>query len=65
MIHNHVYCIEFSALIIFGLNALRGKKIQSNVAVGPWDSTNAASLIRYTVKKGYKIHGWELGKKRF
>ncbi|XP_058111462.1 heparanase-like protein 3 isoform X2 [Magnolia sinica] len=28
---------------------------------GPWDYTNAASLIRYTVNKGYAIHGWELG----
>jgi hypothetical protein len=28
---------------------------------GNWDTTNAASLIRYTVSKGYTIHGWELG----
>ncbi|KAG6410452.1 hypothetical protein SASPL_128512 [Salvia splendens] len=52
---------ESGALVVFGLNALRGKSIQSGTAVGPWDSTNAASLIRYTVKKGYKIYGWELG----
>ncbi|XP_057767951.1 heparanase-like protein 3 isoform X1 [Salvia miltiorrhiza] len=52
---------ESGALVVFGLNALRGKSIQSGTAVGPWDYTNAASLIRYTVKKGYKIYGWELG----
>jgi len=28
---------------------------------GPWNYTNAASFIRYTVNKGYDIHGWELG----
>lgn len=50
------------ALIVFGLNALNGRSIQSdNSAVGAWSSTNAASLIRYTVKKGYSIYGWELG----
>lgn len=30
--------------------------------VGAWDTTNAKSFIEYTVKKNYKIHGWELGK---
>jgi hypothetical protein len=28
---------------------------------GPWNYTNAASFIRYTVSKGYDVHGWELG----
>jgi heparanase 1 len=28
---------------------------------GPWDYTNAESFIRYTVDKGYDMHGWELG----
>ena len=28
---------------------------------GPWNYTNAASFIHYTVNKGYDIHGWELG----
>lgn len=32
------------------------------LSVGAWDPSNAESLIRYTVKKGYDIHGWELGK---
>ncbi|XP_019463405.1 PREDICTED: heparanase-like protein 3 [Lupinus angustifolius] len=49
------------AKIIFGLNALNGKSIQSGSAVGPWNHTNAESFIRYTVKKNYTIHGWELG----
>ncbi|VFQ77170.1 unnamed protein product [Cuscuta campestris] len=45
------------AVIIFGLNALYGR-VKSN---GAWNSTNAESFIRYTVKRGYTIHGWELG----
>ncbi|KAF8400586.1 hypothetical protein HHK36_013885 [Tetracentron sinense] len=50
------------AVVIFGLNALNGRVIKSDgSAVGPWNSTNAESLIRYTVNKGYAIHGWELG----
>ncbi|CAH9110521.1 unnamed protein product [Cuscuta europaea] len=47
------------AVIIFGLNALNGRRsAKTNEA---WDSTNAESLIRYSVKKGYTIYGWELG----
>ncbi|KAL0403851.1 UNVERIFIED_CONTAM: Heparanase-like protein 3, partial [Sesamum radiatum] len=50
------------AVIIFGLNALHGKLIHPNhTATGPWNPSNAASFIRYTVKKGYQIYGWELG----
>ncbi|CAL0327828.1 unnamed protein product [Lupinus luteus] len=51
------------AKIIFGLNALAGKTIQSGSgsAVGPWNYTNAESFIRYTVSKNYTIFGWELG----
>ncbi|KAL5698260.1 heparanase [Ranunculus cassubicifolius] len=50
------------AVIIFGLNALNGRTIASDgSAVGPWDSSNAASFIRYTVDKGYNIYAWELG----
>ncbi|CAL0307095.1 unnamed protein product [Lupinus luteus] len=49
------------AKIIFGLNALAGKSFQGGSAVGPWNSTNAESFLRYTVKKNYTIHGWELG----
>lgn len=50
------------AVIIFGLNALNGRSLRSDgSAVGNWDPSNAESLIRYTVEKGYNIHGWELG----
>ncbi|KAL8136064.1 heparanase-like protein 3 [Apium graveolens] len=51
------------ANIIFGLNALNGRSINTRTgsAVGKWDSTNAESFMRYTVKKNYMIHGWELG----
>ncbi|KAL1819617.1 hypothetical protein DCAR_0415913 [Daucus carota subsp. sativus] len=51
------------ASIIFGLNALNGRStnVSTGIAVGKWDSTNAESFIRYTVKKNYMIHGWELG----
>lgn len=51
-----------SAKIVFGLNALNGRVPLPDGSVGgPWDYTNAASLIRYTANKGYRIHGWELG----
>ncbi|CAI9100902.1 OLC1v1038092C1 [Oldenlandia corymbosa var. corymbosa] len=51
------------AEVIFGLNALNGRSIStsSGTATGAWNSSNAESLIRYTVKKGYTIYGWELG----
>ncbi|KAL2327417.1 hypothetical protein Fmac_020844 [Flemingia macrophylla] len=49
------------ARIIFGLNALAGKSIHGGSAKGPWNYINAESFIRYTVGKGYTIHGWELG----
>ncbi|XP_009625836.1 heparanase-like protein 3 [Nicotiana tomentosiformis] len=50
------------ASIIFGLNALYGRSVHPDgLSMGAWDSSNAESLIRYTVKKGYIIHGWELG----
>ncbi|RWR91030.1 heparanase-like protein 3 [Cinnamomum micranthum f. kanehirae] len=51
-----------NAKVIFGLNALNGRvPLPDGSLGGPWDYTNAASLIRYTVSKGYTIHGWELG----
>nr|CAD1827777.1 unnamed protein product [Ananas comosus var. bracteatus] len=50
------------AVIIFGLNALNGRiRLRDGSLGGPWNSTNAASFIQYTVDKGYTIHGWELG----
>ncbi|TVU09247.1 hypothetical protein EJB05_42701 [Eragrostis curvula] len=50
------------AKVVFGLNALNGRVLLPDGSLGgPLDYTNAASLIRYTVNKGYEIHGWELG----
>ncbi|KAK9279076.1 hypothetical protein L1049_012751 [Liquidambar formosana] len=50
------------AVLIFGLNALNGRTISSDSsASGAWNSSNAEALIRYTINKGYTIHGWELG----
>ncbi|KAL0337519.1 UNVERIFIED_CONTAM: Heparanase-like protein 3 [Sesamum calycinum] len=47
---------QSGALVIFGLNALKGKAIQpNNTATGPWDSSNAASLIRYTVRATFTL----------
>lgn len=55
--------LKCRAVVVFGLNALRGRTINSQgSATGAWNSSNAESLMRYTVNKGYKIHGWELGK---
>jgi heparanase 1 len=55
--------VYFRAKIIFGLNALIGRSIKSDgSAIGAWNSTNAESLIHYTVKNNHTIHGWELGK---
>jgi heparanase len=51
-----------SSRVVFGLNALNGRvRMPDGSQGGPWDYTNAQSLIRYTVQKGYKICGWELG----
>ncbi|CAH9084001.1 unnamed protein product [Cuscuta epithymum] len=58
----NVFFNKSGAVIIFGLNALIGRSFRPDgLATGPWNSTNAESLIRYTVNKGYTIHGWELG----
>ncbi|GMN45471.1 hypothetical protein TIFTF001_014646 [Ficus carica] len=58
----NIFFNKTGAAVIFGLNALRGKVIDSQgLATGAWNSSNAESLIKYTVDKGYKIHGWELG----
>ncbi|OAY69382.1 Heparanase-like protein 3 [Ananas comosus] len=41
------------AVIIFGLNALNGRiRLRDGSLGGPWNSTNAASFIQYTVDKG-------------
>ncbi|RYR09016.1 hypothetical protein Ahy_B05g076979 [Arachis hypogaea] len=53
--------VYFRAKVIFGLNALVGRTLQSGSAVGPWNSSNAESFICYTVRKNYSIAGWEFG----
>ncbi|XP_057730144.1 heparanase-like protein 3 [Arachis stenosperma] len=53
--------VYFRAKVIFGLNALAGRTLQSGSAVGPWNSSNAESFICYTVRKNYSIAGWEFG----
>ncbi|KAF5748161.1 hypothetical protein HS088_TW04G00111 [Tripterygium wilfordii] len=53
---------DYGTSVIFGLNALSGRKIGSDGSViEAWNSSNAESLLRYTVNKGYPIYGWELG----
>ncbi|PKA61327.1 Heparanase-like protein 3 [Apostasia shenzhenica] len=50
------------AIVIFGLNALNGRvQMRDGSLGGPWNYTNAESLIRYSVDKGYNTSGWELG----
>ncbi|XP_074276592.1 heparanase-like protein 3 [Silene latifolia] len=51
------------AVVTFGLNALTGRTVnpEDGWTTGAWDPRNAESLLRYTVDKGYSIHGWELG----
>ncbi|CAA6669961.1 unnamed protein product [Spirodela intermedia] len=46
----HDFFRETNAVVVFGLNALNGRVPMSD-----------ASLIRYTVSKGYDVSGWELG----
>ncbi|KAE8677811.1 Heparanase-like protein 3 [Hibiscus syriacus] len=58
----NVFFKKAGAMVVFGLNALSGRTVGSDGSViGAWNSSNAESLIRYTVNKGYSIHGWELG----
>ncbi|GLT85298.1 hypothetical protein SLE2022_034910 [Rubroshorea leprosula] len=58
----NVFFRKAGALVVFGLNALNGRTVGPDWnAVGAWNSSNAESLLRYTVNNGYKIHGWELG----
>lgn len=58
---NHFFK-KAGAVIFFGLNALNGRVLLSDGSLGePWNSTNAAALIRYTVNKGYPVQGWEFG----
>ena len=52
------------AKVTFGLNALRGKKLEnknSTLWVGNWNKLNAQEFMKYTISKGYKIDSYELG----
>ena len=58
--------LKSRAVVVFGLNELRGKTVNpQGYAEGAWNSSNAESLMRYTVNQGYTIQGWELGKKSY
>ncbi|KAL9226750.1 hypothetical protein vseg_002524 [Gypsophila vaccaria] len=60
--HLNWFFNQTGAVVTFGLNALAGRTVKSNGwTTGAWDHTNAEFLIKYTVNKGYNIHGWELG----
>ncbi|KAK7274917.1 hypothetical protein RIF29_16018 [Crotalaria pallida] len=50
--------------LTFGLNALIGRNrsvVDKTLWEGNWDHRNALSLMKYTIKKGYKIDSYELG----
>ncbi|KAG2700197.1 hypothetical protein I3760_07G221300 [Carya illinoinensis] len=58
----NIFFKKSGAVVVFGLNELSGKTVDSQgSAIGAWKSSDAESLIRYTVNNGYTIHGWELG----
>ncbi|KAI3687703.1 hypothetical protein L1987_81405 [Smallanthus sonchifolius] len=58
----NIFFQKSRAKVIFGLNALRHREVSANgYVVGSWNSSNAEDLMKYTIDKGYTIHGWELG----
>ncbi|KAJ9555152.1 hypothetical protein OSB04_009766 [Centaurea solstitialis] len=58
----NIFFQKSRAKVIFGLNALSHRNISTDgYAVGPWNSSNAEALMKYTIEKGFTIHGWELG----
>ncbi|KAL4633568.1 hypothetical protein ACB092_04G131900 [Castanea dentata] len=58
---NHFFS-KTGVIVTFGLNALYGRhKLKGNAWGGDWDSSNARSLMKYSISKGYKIDSWELG----
>lgn len=59
---NYFLFNSFSAVITFGLNALRGRKqIRKGVWGGAWNSSNAQEFMEYTVSLNYPIDSWEFG----
>ncbi|XP_076951575.1 heparanase-like protein 3 [Bidens hawaiensis] len=58
----NIFFQKARAKVIFGLNALSQREVKTDGSVvGPWNSSNAEALMKYTVNKGFTIHGWELG----
>ncbi|KAL2319978.1 hypothetical protein Fmac_028947 [Flemingia macrophylla] len=60
----HDFFNKIGVKLIFGLNALTGKKNSMEDKlnwVGNWNPKNAISLMKYTISKGYKIDSYELG----
>ncbi|GAA0186234.1 hypothetical protein LIER_33522 [Lithospermum erythrorhizon] len=57
----NIFMNNTGAHIIFGLNALHGKITRQGKAIGAWDPSNSKALMKYSVERGYVIHGWELG----
>ncbi|CAI9261192.1 unnamed protein product [Lactuca saligna] len=58
---NHFFQ-KSGAKVIFGLNALSHRNTNMDGSIiGPWNSRNAEALMKYTIDKGFTIHGWELG----
>lgn len=57
------FIAKTGSMAAFGLNALYGRYQMSTDGLwgGPWNSSNARSLIQYTVDHGYKIYAWEFG----
>jgi len=49
------------ALVVFGLNALYNRSRLDSGTWGPWDSSNARDLIKFTVEQDITVDGWELG----
>lgn len=52
---------ETEAEVVFGINALYGRRYQNGRFEGPWNSTNARDFIQYTVDHGYTMNAWEFG----
>ncbi|KAK9079506.1 hypothetical protein SSX86_001178 [Deinandra increscens subsp. villosa] len=58
----NIFFQNSGARVIFGLNALSHRQVNNDGSVvGPWNSSNAEELMKYTVDKGFPVHGWELG----
>lgn len=53
---------EAGMKLVFGLNVLKRNHAGNGQLGKPaWDPTNARELMQYSISKGYKIFGFELG----